>query len=80
MRISYRVFLIAFSGLVLLHATCAFASREGEALVAPVLWILAFVAVTFATLLFGGGLLGAFRAGRSGESIAHSFLLSSLRR
>ena len=65
------VFLTAFPGFVLvLQATCAFASgREGEALVAPVLWIVAIVLVAFATLVFGGGVLGAFRAGRSGESI-----------
>ena len=71
MRNSRRVFLTAFPSFVLvLQAMCAFASgREGEALVEPVLWIVAIVLVTFATLVFGGGLLGAFRAGRSGESI-----------
>lgn len=71
MRNSRRVFLITFPGLVLvLQAMFAFASgREGEALVQPVLWIVAFVLVTFATLVLGGGLLGAFRASQSGESI-----------
>jgi len=71
MRNSRRVFLTAFSGFVLvLQAMCAFASgREGEALVEPILWIVAIVLVTFVTLVFGGGLLGAFRAGQSGESI-----------
>ena len=53
-----------------LQPMCAFASgREGEALVTPVLWIVGFVLLTFATLVFGGGLLGAFKASRSGESI-----------
>ena len=71
MRNSRRVFLTAFPGFVLvLQSMCAFASgREGEALVRPVLWIVAIVLVTFATLVVGGGLLGAFRAGRNGESI-----------
>jgi hypothetical protein len=66
-----RAFLIAAGGLALaLQAARAFASgREGEALVRPVLWIVAFVLVTFAALTFGGALLGAFRASRSGESI-----------
>ena len=71
MRSCRRVFLIAFPGFVLaLQATCAFASgREGEALVEPVLWIVTTVLVTFATLVFGGGFLGAFKAGQSGESL-----------
>jgi len=71
MRSSRRVFLIAFPGFVLvLHAMRALASgREGEAFVEPVRWIVAIVLVTFATLVFGGGLLGAFRASQSGESI-----------
>lgn len=71
MRNSRRVFLTAFPGFVLaLQAMCAFASgREGEALVEPVRWIVAIVLVTFATLVFGGGFLGAFKASRSGESI-----------
>ena len=58
-----------FAVIVLaLQATCAFASREGEALVQPVLWIIWTVLVTFVTLVIGGGFLGAFRASRSGES------------
>ena len=71
MRNSRRVFLTAFPGFVLvLPSMCAFASgREGEALVQPVLWIVAIVLVTFATLVIGGGFLGAFRASQSGESI-----------
>jgi len=71
MRNSRRVLLTAIPGFVLvLQATCAFASgREGEALVAPILWIVAIVLVTFATLVVGGGFLGAFRAIQSGESI-----------
>ena len=71
MRNSRRVFLTAFPGFVLaLQAMCAFASgREGDALVEPVLWIVAIVLVTFATLVFGGGFLGAFKASQSGESI-----------
>ena len=71
MRNSRRVFLTAFPGFVLvLQSMCAFASgREGEALVQPVLWIVATVLVTFATLVIGGGFLGAFRASQSGESI-----------
>jgi hypothetical protein len=67
---SRRVFLTASTGFVLLQqAMCAFASREGEALVQPVLWIIAIVLVTFATLVIGGGFLGAFRASQRGESI-----------
>jgi hypothetical protein len=68
---SRRVFLIAFPGFVLaLQAMCVFASgREGEAFVAPVRWIVAIVLVTFATLVLGGGFLGAFRASQSGESM-----------
>jgi len=59
-----------FAGVVLaLQAACAFASREGEALVQPVLWIIWIVLVTFVALVLGGGFLGAFRAGKSGESI-----------
>jgi len=59
-----------FAGIVLvLQATSAFASREGEALVQPVLWIVGAVLVIFVALLLGGGLLGAFRASKSGESI-----------
>ena len=71
MRNRQRVFLTAFLGLVLaLQATGAFASgREGEALVEPIRWIVVTVLVTFATLVFGGGALGAFRASQSGESI-----------
>ena len=63
MRISRHVFLIAFPGLAIASG------REGEALVTPVLWIAAFVLLAFVTTVFGGGLLGAFRATRSGESI-----------
>ena len=71
MRNSRRVSLTAFPGFVLvLQAMCAFASgREGEAFVEPVRWIVAIVLVTFATLVIGGGFLGAFRASQSGESI-----------
>jgi hypothetical protein len=71
MRNSRLVLLTTFPGFVLvLQAMCASASgREGEALVEPVLWIVAIVLVTFATLVIGGGVLGAFRANRSGESI-----------
>lgn len=71
MRDSHRVFLIATTGFVLaLQAMSAFASgREGEALVQPILWIVAIVLGTLATLVFGGGLLGAFRASQSGGSI-----------
>jgi len=58
------------AGIVLvLQATCAFASREGEALVQPVLRIIWTVLVTSVTLVIGGSSLGAFRAGKSGESI-----------
>lgn len=71
MRNSRCVFLTAFPGLALaLQAMCAFASgREGEALVEPVRWIVAIVLVTFVTLVFGGGFLGAFKARQSGESM-----------
>ena len=71
MRNSRRVSPTAFPGFVLvLHASCAFASgREGEALVEPVLWIVAIVVVAFATLVVAGGFLGAFRASQSGESL-----------
>ncbi|MGQ0587804.1 MAG: hypothetical protein ACT4PK_11495 [Gammaproteobacteria bacterium] len=56
--------------LLWLQVSSAFASgREGEALVTPILWIVAFVVLTFVTLVLGGGLLGAFRASRSGESM-----------
>jgi hypothetical protein len=55
---------------LLLTATGAFASgNEGAALVEPVRWIVGIVLVTFATLVIGGGFLGAFRASQSGESI-----------
>jgi chloramphenicol 3-O phosphotransferase len=66
-----KLILTALPGLVLaLQAMCAFASgREGDALVEPVRWIVAIVLICFATLVFGGSLLGAFRASRSGESI-----------
>src|SRR6185436_7708959 len=66
-----RDFPAALAGLVLLpQAMCAFASgREGAALVEPVLWIVAIVLVTFAALVIGGGILGAFRASQGGESI-----------
>ena len=68
MRNSRCVFLSAVSGFAL--AMSAYASgREGEALAEPVRWIVAIVLVTFATLVFGGGLFGAFRAIRSGESM-----------
>jgi len=51
-------------------AMCTYASgREGEAYVDAVSWIVAIVLVAFSTLVFGGGLLGASRASRSGESI-----------
>lgn len=68
---SRHALLITFPGFALvLQAMCAFASgREGEAYVEPVRWIVAIVLVAFATLVFGGGLLGAFRASQSGESI-----------
>ena len=71
MHNSHRIFLIAFPGIVLaLQTMCALASgREGEAFVEPVGWIVAIVLVTFATLVFGGGLRGAFKAKQSGESI-----------
>lgn len=71
MRTSHRVFLTAFPGFVLVpQAMSAFASgREGAALVEPVLWIVSIVLVTFATLVIGGGFLGAFRASQGGESI-----------
>jgi len=71
MRNSRRVFLIAYPSFVLaLPAMCAFASgREGEAYVEPVRWIIVIVLVAIATLVFGGGLLGAFRATQRGESI-----------
>lgn len=70
-RNSYRVFLIASPGFVLmLQAICAFASgREGEAYVGAVSWIVAIVLVVFVTLVFGSGLLGALKARKSGESI-----------
>ena len=55
--------------VLLLQATCAFASREGEALVQPVLWIIWTVLAAFVTLVIGGAFLGAFRASKSGESI-----------
>lgn len=61
---------VMWVGLVLLlHATPASASREGEALVTPVLWIVGFTVVTFAALVLGGALLGVLKASRSGESI-----------
>ena len=70
MRKSRRVFATGSAGIVLvLQAMCAFASREGEALVQPVLWISWTVLVTFVTLVIGGGFLGAFRARQNGESI-----------
>jgi hypothetical protein len=71
MRNRRHVLPIGLAGFVLaLQAMSASASgREGEALVAPVLWIVTTVLVTFATLVIGGSILGAFRAGRSGESI-----------
>ena len=70
-HISPRVFLIAFWGFFLMQqAMSTFASgREGEAYVDAVRWIVAIVLIPFATLVLGGGLLGAFRASRSGESI-----------
>jgi hypothetical protein len=66
-----KVFLSTLPGVVLsLQAGHAFASgREGAALVEPVLWIVVVVLVTFAALVFGGGVLGAFRASQSGDSI-----------
>ena len=70
MRNSRRVFATGFPGIVLaLQTMRAFASREGEALVEPVLWILSIVLVTFATLVIGGSFLGAYRASQGGESI-----------
>ena len=71
MHNSRRVFLTAFAGFVLvLQPMCAFASgREGEAFVEPVRWIVSIVLVTFATLVVGGVVLGAYRASQSGESI-----------
>ena len=71
MRTNRHIFLTAFQSLVLLLKTMpAFASgREGEALVEPVRWIVAIVLIIFATLVFGGGFLGAFNASQSGESI-----------
>jgi len=63
-------FATGFTGIVLvLQATCAFASREGEALVQPVLWIIWTLLVTFVTLVIGGCFLGAFRASKSGGSM-----------
>ena len=67
---SPRIFLAALSGFILaLQAMRAFASREGEAFVQPVLWIVGIVLVTFTVLVIGGGLRAAFRASQSGESI-----------
>ena len=64
------VFATGFAGIVLLlQAMCAFASKEGAALVEPVLWIIWTVLITFAALVIGGGFFGAFRASQSGESI-----------
>ena len=81
MRNSLRVFLIAFPGIVLvLQAMCAFASgREGEAYVAAVYLIVAIVLIVFVTLVFGGGLLGASRARKSGESILKGSALGLLK-
>jgi len=61
----------ALAGFVLvLQASSAFASgREGEALVTPIRWIVGIVLVTFAALVVGGGLLGAFKASQAGDSI-----------
>lgn len=65
-----RIPLGVSSGLVLvLHPACAFASKEGAALVEPILWIVGIVLVAFVGLVIGGGVLGAVRASRSGESI-----------
>ena len=56
--------------VVMLRASSAFASgREGEALVTPIRWIVGIVLVAFVALVFGGGLLGAIKASRAGESI-----------
>ena len=38
-------------------------------MVEPVLWMVAIVLLAFASLVVGGGILGAFRASQSGESI-----------
>jgi len=60
----------ALAFFLAVQAMSAFASgREGEALVEPVRWIVAIVLGTLATLVLGGGLLGAFKASQSGESI-----------
>ena len=55
--------------VLMLLATCAFASKEGAALVEPVRWIIMILVITFAAIVLGSGCLGAFRASRSGESI-----------
>ena len=69
MRNSRRFFATGLTGIAPgLQATCAFASREGAALVEPVLWIITIVLVAFAALVIGGGFLGAFRASQSGGS------------
>src|SRR3954471_7885423 len=61
----------SLTGFVLMvSAMPAFASgREGEGLVDVVRWIVVIVLVTFATLVVAGGLMGAFSASQSGESI-----------
>ena len=80
MRNSRRFFATGLTGIALgLQATCAFASREGAALVEPVLWIITIVLVTFAALVIGGGFLGAFRASQSGESILKGGALGLLK-
>jgi len=71
LRNSRRSFLSVIPGLALsLRAMSAFASgREGEAYVGAVSWIVAIVLVAFAALVLGNGLLGAYRARQSGESV-----------
>ena len=71
MRDSRHAFLTNFAGFVLvLHATGTSASgREGAAMVEPVLWIVLTTVAAFVALVIGGGVLGTFRASRSGESI-----------
>jgi hypothetical protein len=66
-----EVLLTALPGLaLLLPSTSALASgKEGAALVEPVFWMAVIVLVTFVTLVLGGGVLGALRASRGGESI-----------
>ena len=80
MRNSLSVYPIALSSFVIgLHMAPAFASgREGEAYVAPILWIVGITVVAFVALVVGGCVRGALRARQNGESIlkgsAHGLL------